>query len=132
MTDVPTVPTLTAQEAFDRVARHLLTMPHQSYDDGFCSYRAPDGNRCAVGCLIPDDAYVPDLEGVSIGSLVGFPKFAPWKSIVNLLCKLQCVHDDKKYWHEPFGRTEMRQQLKIIASDFDLSPHVLDEMESAP
>lgn len=28
-----------------------------------CHYRAPDGHKCAVGCLVPKALYIPDIEG---------------------------------------------------------------------
>lgn len=31
-----------------------------------CRYRGEDGMMCAVGCLIPDDKYDPEMEGVGI------------------------------------------------------------------
>lgn len=34
--------------------------------DGVCSYRAPDGRRCAVGLVIPDDVYSEDMEGDNV------------------------------------------------------------------
>ena len=36
---------------------------HCSVDDeGDCVYRAPDGNRCAVGVFLPDAAYRETME----------------------------------------------------------------------
>lgn len=34
-----------------------------------CMYRTPYGKSCAVGCLIPDDVYDPNIEGTVMGSL---------------------------------------------------------------
>jgi len=34
--------------------------PHSPH--GGCLYRTEDGNRCAVGCFIPDEVYVPTMD----------------------------------------------------------------------
>lgn len=132
MTDVPKVPALTAQEAFDSVARHLLSMTHQSHDGERCRYLNLDGNRCAIGCLIPDDVYSNSMEGTSVFYLIDkFTEFMPWQSIRKLLFALQNVHDDVTCWKGPHPRANMREQLGVVAKAFNLSPFVLDEMESA-
>lgn len=51
------------QAIFDRVVTHLLTQKRRSVTitGGVrtCMYRAPNGDMCAIGCLIPDDVYTP-------------------------------------------------------------------------
>jgi hypothetical protein len=41
-----------------------------SSDAGSCMYRTWDGNKCAVGCLIPDANYRPYFEGLGATELV--------------------------------------------------------------
>ncbi len=36
--------------------------------DDTCAYRSPDGKKCAVGILIKDEFYGPDLEGALVSS----------------------------------------------------------------
>lgn len=60
---------LSAQEIFEKAATHLLKQGVKSTDDGRCRYRGPDNTMCAVGALIPDNAYDPDFEGISVKSL---------------------------------------------------------------
>lgn len=57
---------MTRREIFDRVKTHLLAQGRRATDGtiGPCMYRAPDGARCAVGCLISDEAYRPGFEGL--------------------------------------------------------------------
>ena len=59
------------QEVFKFVKNHLLAQNAVSRfsDGGFspddpatCAYRGFDGLKCAVGCLITDEAYFPGLE----------------------------------------------------------------------
>ena len=59
------------QEIFDTVSTHLLTQNRKSITEingkpEVCAYRGNNGASCAIGCLIPDAAYHPDLEGQSI------------------------------------------------------------------
>lgn len=50
------------QTIFNTVANHLLTQNEQSTENGTCRFFASNGNKCAIGCLIPIDRYTPDLE----------------------------------------------------------------------
>lgn len=53
---------------FDKAVAGLAEQGFQRSiaQDGLCKYRGPDGMRCAIGYLIPDDKYVPDMEFSSI------------------------------------------------------------------
>lgn len=116
---------LTLQEIFDKVAKHLLTQNAQSIAEGICRYRDPEGRKCAVGCLIPDACYLPSIEGRTIteGQLSyagplrrvlersGIPTD---KTTFSLLRSLQGVHDD----HAP---ADWPHRLKIVAEDHGLS-----------
>lgn len=51
------------QYTFEKVARHLMGMVEPSLSEDGCAYRGKGGARCAVGCLIPDNLYSPDMEG---------------------------------------------------------------------
>lgn len=135
---------MTNQEAFDKAAAHLLQQgrravaPIRNADGSFvsgggtaCRYRAPNGDACAIGCLIPDDEYLPSMEGCSAARLilgrVEDRVFVPPPSLAgldpSLLASLQSVHDDAS----PEGWFAL---LHDVASVFDLSTAVLDEVES--
>jgi hypothetical protein len=101
---------MTAQEIFDSVVNHLLTQNAQSQNSrGSCRYRGPNGTKCAVGHLIPDEVYHPDMEG----RLVGAFDFGISPEHYNLLRGLQGVHD----FHPV---EEWEQQLKRVALAFEL------------
>jgi hypothetical protein len=61
-----------------------------------CVYRNGAGLSCAVGCLIPDDLYVPEMDQVDglrwtvgrVAEALGLGRHA------GLLSELQKVHDD--------------------------------------
>jgi len=96
------------QNLFDTVAKHLLTQKKQAFKmvpttDGKtmvkkCLYRADDGSKCAVGCLIRDDLYTPSIEGsfwnkelhklleASLGRTLDIAD-------LNMLSDLQSAHD---------------------------------------
>lgn len=66
---------LIEQSVFDRVAKHLLKQNEQSIkiiSDGqsspVCMYKGPNGLKCAIGCLIPEDRYDPSFELQSVNN----------------------------------------------------------------
>ena len=112
------------QEVFDKVSKHLLTQNMRSIDSrGACKYRAINGLKCAVGCLIPDEVYDPSMEGFRINHWKYDAhlqiKTAPleWmleSDMSRLLNRLQDIHDsedDPSLWEE---------KLRKLASDFGL------------
>lgn len=73
----------TTRQVFDQVKEHLLKQNKQAkLDMEFgvhenCQYLAPDGLKCAAGCLIAPDEYKSDFEGYAWSDLVSnfsFPK----------------------------------------------------------
>ena len=64
---------MTNQEAFDKMVAHLTTQNRKAVatagDVTTCMLLAPDGAKCAVGCLIPDGEYAPNLEDFSLEQL---------------------------------------------------------------
>jgi len=57
---------MTRQEAYDRMVAHMRNQKAFSIEaTGTCVYRHPCGHKCAVGALIPDEAYDPGFEGSS-------------------------------------------------------------------
>lgn len=66
---------MTMQKIFDKVYVHLIKQGAKSMrglpscpDLPVCAYRGYNGTSCAVGCLIPDEAYTPEMEGVGVRS----------------------------------------------------------------
>lgn len=112
-----------AQEIFDTVAKHLLTQNARSvgsyFETGGCRYRGPNGLKCAVGCLIPDELYDPEMEGHGSTFLVmNYPELG-FHGVSRLLSHLQSIHDhdDVKWWPEG---------LRSLAAEFGLSDAVVD------
>lgn len=92
------------QEVFNKVYRHLLTQGERSEStftvDGIdrpgCAYRGDEGRKCAIGCLIDDDRYTPELETRGAGhplveDALGYSLLSHDDRC--LLKRLQDVHD---------------------------------------
>lgn len=117
-----TLPQATAQEVFDQVARHLLTQGKRSKDsDGVCAYRGEDGLSCAAGCLIADEEYRVSFEHRQWAALSSCEEVP--KAYAILIYDLQRVHDR----YLPY---EWPDELRWVASSYDLSNACLDEFPS--
>lgn len=121
-----------AQEIFDKVVIHLDTQGRRASDPGIagCFYRTPDGLSCAVGCLIPDNEYKPEMECGSVYALVrSFPRVPSIAAVapnVDLLYSLQIVHDSSYNWE---NRLTMVMKLEAVADRFMLDTKVLDKLK---
>lgn len=108
----------TKQETFDTVAKHLLTQGERSESSFGCAYRGDGGLKCAVGVLIPEERYYPDMEGASVSNtpfiLNGVAKLMRRLGHdLALLGELQRVHDE----HEP---DDWRECLEAVAREHGL------------
>lgn len=108
---------MTAQEIFNRVARHLLDQGERSATDGGCLYRGPRGLSCAVGCLLTDADYQPNMEGEAFNAIVRLwlGKDHPLAAHTDLLCELQGIHDsgDPKQWAWHLSVAGQRRGLSL-------------------
>lgn len=121
-----------AQEIFDKVVHHLLTQKQRSVLletraslEYSCAYRGSGGLKCAIGCLIKDEFYSPELEGKGVGSSIissalmnsgvdlGKPGSADGAYLMRLLTELQTIHD-----HASIDRWE--DGLRRLADRFTL------------
>ncbi len=107
--------TMTAQEVFDTVAKHLLTQNRRScLFDEKCAYRGTGGLMCAAGCLIPDDQYDESMEG------------AGWLDLDlsdvhrELIASLQYVHDylDVDRWKKELSHVAENNNLEFKFDNF--------------
>lgn len=59
---------MTLQEIFDTVVAHLRKQGRKSTTlvNQHCVYRAPNGDKCAIGCLIRDEDYDRSIEGLTV------------------------------------------------------------------
>lgn len=115
------------QEAFNIVARHLLTQKCKSmkaYSSGLkYLYRGPNGTKCAIGCLIPDNEYNPDWDKSPINAktLIDYGVVPSLRGIDrNFAAGLQSLHDNTDVidWYDG---------LAIIAALYGLNSDILNE-----
>lgn len=109
------------RELFERVRAHLLTQGKKSIREEIderglpsdsCLYRGPDGTSCAVGCLIKDEFYTPELEQKLASSplvrsaLECSLGFELSRDAMEILGELQAIHDDVpvELWSEHLER----------------------------
>lgn len=122
---------MTEQEIFDTVTKHLSGMKKQSLRAGMfyelCAYRDLEGNKCAVGCLITDDEYTPEMDETGDVSALCEEGLLPERLIphIDLLSSLQDVHDREVNWVD--NREGMVFDLKEIASEYKLDSSVVDQ-----
>ena len=116
------------QEAFDIVVTHALKQNERALMDietegCSCRYRTPDGLKCFVGALIPDDRYHPAMEGNSVADLLAGRSFIPDYLLLenesphiqeDFYSHLQEIHD----YHEP---AEWREELINLAIEHHLA-----------
>lgn len=119
------------QPIFDKTVEHLANQGERSIGKWFiagnnCLYRGPKGRKCAVGIWIPDDEYNPNFEGDSLGDLIVDLQYQPpvireagvhREQAITLLCRMQTAHDDTSS-----DVDHLKDQLRIIACDFNLNP----------
>lgn len=123
------------QATFDTAAVHLLRQGERSMTDDGCKYRGPNGLKCAVGALIPDNAYDPEFDlATDTRACVLWdsdPKFRAalvaggvpvTEDALLLLEDLQRVHDleDVSNW---------AIKLKVLADAYELSTGAIDAFE---
>ena len=111
---------MNTQQAFDIMVQHLRQQGRPSRDevDG-CQYRGPDGLKCAVGALIPDELYNERMESKNIYSLIKDGKFPALTELfaginIHVLSDLQDTHD----FNEP---ARWEQLFKECAEEFGLN-----------
>lgn len=114
---------MTKQQLFDRVASHLIRQNVRSVtEDGTCMYRGPNGLRCAIGCLIPDEKYHEDFEESTVSSEDRIRKAAGVRRGDELFLAqdLQFIHDSS------ISGIEWPYRLRTVARKFNLSSVVVD------
>lgn len=140
---------MTEQEIFDKVVRHLkkqgqpARVPVEEVGPNVtrCVYRTSDEKSCAVGCLIPDELYSPDIERTNIGTLIEekssedgvSEKYKLLDDVLSraglggnlkLLADLQVCHDRRSNWK---FLENMRESLLDVARRHALTSEVVEE-----
>ena len=108
------------QELFNRVKTHLLNQGERAESDvqnaGIyeCVYHSSSGLKCAVGCLIDDNAYDFSMEGEAVNDDLVYDALIKsgidmGGKAVSILRALQHVHDSREpsEWPKCIDEVEM-------------------------
>ncbi len=109
---------MTHQEAYDTICEGLAKQKRRSADfNGYCKYRGPNGLKCAVGVLIPDDKYSVSMEGSDGSPLEEVMILAEIPlCLKTLLSRCQNAHDNSD---TSYG---LRRRLRDAAVKFGVTP----------
>ena len=93
---------ITHFEVYEKVKAHLLKQRARSLGDKGCAYRGfNNGAMCAVGCLIKDEHYTTELEGLradcgnvwyALCASLNIPGKQP-SNFARMILQLQTIHD---------------------------------------
>lgn len=112
------------QEAFDKAVSGVIKQGSKSFTSNGCKYRGPNGLKCAVGHLIPNDIYEPDMETGITYLYQEYPVIQKLFKDVDLgmLTDLQIAHDKAD---ELNFTSSFKQIAWEIAKDYNLNTNVL-------
>lgn len=96
-----------------------------------CKYKTSDGKKCAIGRHIPDDKYIPEIEGYGVcGSGIispfGLLPIEIQSLEADFLSKVQTLHDVSSYWGA-IGLTE--QGRLFIKNIINLNSSEMNESD---
>lgn len=112
---------MTNQQVFSIVYLHLISQNSKAARDGKCYYRTPDGRKCAIGILIPDENYDQSLEGLGASQSKVLRAAGLSEDQAEFARELQRVHDLK-----PVARWEAC--LAGVAEYYALTVPSLDDL----
>ncbi len=114
------------QEIFNIVWKWFVVEGNEKSvsETGVCRYRGSNGSKCAIGCLIPDDKYSKDIEGVSVLTLVNrYYSTGIWIK-QNLLVSSEILSELQRC-HDIIGKTSfsihIKEGLSVFAQKYSLS-----------
>ncbi len=124
---------LTNQDAFDLAMLHLLNQGHSCVSaSGQARYRGPRG-KSAIGALIPDELYVPSMEGKKVHHLLA-AQGSEYDALrerlggvaPSLLNELQDIHDRSGACMPSLYRHLVVAGAQRIAQTFKLSMRLVN------
>lgn len=120
------------QEIFNRVARHLLTQNARASqgEAGDCMYRTDDGLKCAVGCLITDDAYSLELENLLVSRAPVREALEASGIVVEPNGPTHKILSDLQRVHDTVGTSNWPEELRSIATHYRLDHSVIKSKSS--
>lgn len=112
---------LSNQGIFDAIVTHLRKQGRKAQNyRGTCFYRAPNGDECAFGCIIPDNVYADRLENVSAHALLD-PTHLEWTRELALYVPFEQLITDMQSVHDNHGPEEWEGRWATLARRFGLT-----------
>jgi hypothetical protein len=118
----------TEQEIFNKVWTHFFIKNNpRAIVENRCKYRTYNGNKCAVGCLIPYKLYDPKIEGKACdvnspdNSLIEILKKLYIYKYIDLLSELQSAHDQLGEKNKNKAKAAFKQRMIDIAKERNLT-----------
>lgn len=117
------------QEMLNTAVPFLIkqAVPSMTENGTRCLYRGPNGTKCAIGCIIPDDRYQEQFDGVGfISSLKGISGVMPdiLGDDIPFLRALQQCHDlastSASYTESGIFVPLMLENFRQLAGDYKL------------
>ncbi|MEM5403807.1 hypothetical protein [Paraburkholderia unamae] len=125
------LPELDGQDVFDIAAWHLLRQHGQAIAPGTSKsmYRAPDGKRCAVGWLMPDDVYSRSLEFFSVRDLASMMLDSTrheHHAFTAFLIRHMVLLSELQHMHDSNPPAQWPARLRVIAHQNGVNSRVVD------
>lgn len=123
---------MSRQQVYETVVKAMANQGRQSsnFKGSCCLYRAPDGAKCAVGCLIPDEAYDELMEYKDVDNILSFLPEDLRKGVTEhmmLLKELQSQHDSTWTWRD---KKNFRESFSLAAKiHTSLDPSFIQTLE---
>ena len=115
--------TLTYQQIFNRVWRHIIKQGGPAMDGNTCAYRAKNGRKCGIGVLIPDDMYEKQIEGMTVCNLeepfLKKCRLPAADDDMFFLRKIQSCHDQACDYPDFIGT--FKKEMRYVAKKYKLT-----------
>lgn len=123
--------TLRKQDVFDVIGWHLLRQGTRAtaFDGVKCLYRAPDGKRCAIGWIIPDEVYAKSLEFLGVRDLAARLIETEHAAFARILYRHMPLLRDLQEMHDAHQPHEWALKLRVIAQRHNLNAKVVTHAE---
>lgn len=112
------------QKAYEKIRAHLIEQgkPAMNPMTGGCFYRAEGGLKCAVGCLISDDAYEPSLEDCTplMDNVTYALKQSGWDFTLGELQFLRAMQEQHDAWRGMTGLNDVIYGIDQLAKRYKL------------
>lgn len=106
------------QMVFDTVVEALLKQGKPSSNEDECLYRGPRGLKCAIGHLIPDESYNPNIESSSVSGLIPFRAVCTTGVVEVTSDDSHFICDIQNKLHDNLTESKFIEDLTLAAAKF--------------